>query len=254
MDSKPSRRFDNRAILGLVVLFLGVLLLIDNLGWLTFNLMDVIFSLPFLAIMIGIISITRGRSHVFGYMLIIVGAIFLLLQILNIQYNHERAFWSIVLISIGLTILLHNKRHNHYSWKHHHHWQEHLKTEQHEPWFRKSESNSDMIDEVNIFGGCERKITSRNFLGGTITSIFGGGTYDMRDCELAEGKVKIDLVYIFGGSKMIIPPHWKVHIQVISIFGGFSDKRSNLVNNESDNKELYLTGIAIFGGGEIKSF
>jgi predicted membrane protein len=254
MDSKPSRRFDNRAILGLVVLFIGVLLLIDNLGWLTFNIMDVIFSLPFLAIIIGIMTITRGRSLVFGYLLIIAGIVFLLLQIFNIQYNHERAFWSIVLISIGLTILLHNKRRSNHSWKHHHHWHNDKKSEHYEYWFKKSESTSDMIDEINIFGGCERKITSHNFLGGTITSIFGGGTYDMRDCELADGKIKIDIVYIFGGSKMIIPAHWKVHIEVISIFGGFSDKRSNLVNNESGNNEIFLTGVTIFGGGEIRSF
>jgi len=74
----------------------------------------------------------------------------------------------------------------------------------------------------------------------------------MLDCELAEGKNVIDVVTIFGGAKMLIPSDWKVHIEVVSIFGGFADKRRSF-EYSSANKELYITGIVIFGGGEIKN-
>jgi len=260
MDRKPARHFDNRAILGLVVLFFGVSLLAENLGWLNFNIFDIIFSLPGLALIIGIIVVSRRSNNVFGYVLLVMGALFVCLRILHMPYDFPRVFWSMVLISIGFTILFQNKHRNRYHWKHNHHWKHDYhwtdedKSRFHERWFDKSETSSDLIDEVNIFGGCERKIISHNFKGGKVTSIFGGAAYDFRDCELAEGNNVLDIVNIFGGTKLIIPSHWKVHIEVVSIFGGFSDKRTNLIIDESGNKELHLIGVVLFGGGEIKSF
>ena len=254
MDRKPSRHFDNRAILGLVVLFFGVLLLIENIGLVTFDIIDVIFSLPGIAMIIGIIIVTRRSNNIFGYVLLVVGTLFVCLRILHIPYDFPRVFWSMVLISVGVTILFQNKHHDRHYWRHHHHWDNTDKSFRHDKWFEKSETSLDMIDEVNIFGGCERKIISHNFMGGKVTSIFGGASYDFRDCELAEGKNILDIVNIFGGTKLIIPSHWKVHIEVVSIFGGFSDKRTNLVIDESGTKELHLIGVVLFGGGEIKSY
>jgi hypothetical protein len=96
---------------------------------------------------------------------------------------------------------------------------------------------------------------TRNFRGGETVSIFGGSVYDFTDCELAEGKNVLEVVNIFGGSKFIIPSHWSVHVEVVSIFGGFSDKRrSGSGLPDLSSRELYIKGVAIFGGGEIKSF
>ena len=254
MDLKTSKRFDKRAILGIVFLFIGVLFLTENLGWLSFNLQDVIFSLPALAIFIGIVTITRRGNNAFGYILVIVGTLFLTLRILNIPYDFHRIFWPFVLVTIGLTILFQNKRQSHHSWKNREHWADSEKWKKHEHWYEKPESSSDIIDEVNVFGGCERRITSKSFKGGKVTSIFGGATYDMRDCELADGKNVVDIVNIFGGTKLIIPAHWKVHVEVVSIFGGFADKRTNVIVDDSGTRELHFVGVVIFGGGEIKSF
>ncbi len=253
MDLKPTHRFDNRAILGLVLLLFGGLLLAENLRWLSFDILNVVFSLPFLAMFLGIIIVIRRSNNIFGYILLIVGALFVCLRVLNIPYDFPRVFWSIVLISVGVTILFQNKHHSRHAFKHHH-WHDSEKWKNHENWFVKSEYSSDEIDEINVFGGCERRFTSRNFKGGKITAIFGGAVYDMRDCELAEGVNVLDIVNIFGGTKLIIPSHWKVNIEVASIFGGFSDKRTNIVIDESGNKELHLVGVVIFGGGEIKSY
>lgn len=254
MDSKSTNRFNNRAILGIFLLFFGILLLIDNLGWFSFHLIDFIFSLPFLSILFGIIIITRSRNPFFGFVLIAVGVLSLILQLLNIQYDHGRAFLSVFLIAIGLSILFRHRQHPHHYWKHQRKWQEYENWKQHEHWFEKTETSSDIIDEVNIFGGCERKITSRNFKGGKVTAIFGGSSLDMRDCVLADGINTLDIVNIFGGTKLLIPSHWKVHIEIASIFGGFADKRTNIIVDEAGNKELHLVGFVFFGGGEIKSF
>jgi hypothetical protein len=42
-----------------------------------------------------------------------------------------------------------------------------------------------------------------------------------------------------------------VQVEVVSIFGGFSDKRhSSTIDRD---KKLIIKGVAIFGGGEIKT-
>ncbi|NJK98795.1 MAG: cell wall-active antibiotics response protein [Bacteroidales bacterium] len=84
---------------------------------------------------------------------------------------------------------------------------------------------------------------------------FGGSVYDFTESELADGKNVLEVVNIFGGTKFIIPSHWNVHVEVVSIFGGFADKRkAGITLPQNLSKELYIKGVAIFGGGEIKSF
>jgi hypothetical protein len=113
-----------------------------------------------------------------------------------------------------------------------------------------SEFSSDYIDDVNIFGGHNRILTGK-FYGGSIVSIFGGGKYDLRQTTPAEGSNTLEVVNIFGGSNLIVPSDWNVKIEVVAIFGGFSDKR--MVSNTSAEKRVIIKGIALFGGGEITS-
>lgn len=94
-----------------------------------------------------------------------------------------------------------------------------------------------------------------SFRGGKITSVFGGGTYDLTSAQLAPGINILDQVTIFGGSKLIVPNDWDIKIEVTAIFGGFSDKRGKLpVQTSISEKKLVIKGVAIFGGGEIISY
>ena len=78
----------------------------------------------------------------------------------------------------------------------------------------------------------------------------------MARAKLAPGKNYIDVLAIFGGLKLIVPEDWHVKIDVISIFGGFSDKhRLHPYNNDiQPNSELVIKGFVLFGGGDIRSF
>ncbi|RPI71247.1 MAG: hypothetical protein EHM47_10640, partial [Ignavibacteriales bacterium] len=112
----------------------------------------------------------------------------------------------------------------------------------------------DMIDDVAIFGGGNKVIYSDNFKGGSITAIFGGSEIDLTNCKLAEGTSVLDIVAIFGGSTIIIPKTWNVQLNVTPMFGGFSNKASKIPNLEIDkSRTLIVKGVAIFGGGEIKT-
>ena len=144
------------------------------------------------------------------------------------------------MIFAGLGILTH--KHEKKKWHH-----------RHRP--RKvvvSSGTDELIDEVAIFSGSERNITTDAFKGGNVTAVFGGNTFDFSNSQLAEGKNVLEMSLIFGGCKMIVPSDWNVKIEVATVFGGFIDKR--VVKFNPDNtKLLVIKGVAVFGGGEINS-
>ncbi|HWS00387.1 MAG TPA: LiaF domain-containing protein, partial [Prolixibacteraceae bacterium] len=113
--------------------------------------------------------------------------------------------------------------------------------------------NKDYLDETAIFGGRNMSLVSEHFRGGKITSIFGGSKINLLYCKPVEGCV-IDVVTIFGGTKIFVPENWNVKTEVVSIFGGFEDKRGNSVISRVDQSKIVVfKGSAIFGGGEIIS-
>jgi len=63
----------------------------------------------------------------------------------------------------------------------------------------------------------------------------------------------LDVLTIFGGTKIVVPSDWAVTIDVVSIFGGFADKRRSAhhINLIPENR-LVIKGFTIFGGGEVK--
>jgi predicted membrane protein len=123
--------------------------------------------------------------------------------------------------------------------------------------FGKSTDNisKDYIDDVAVFGGGTKVITSDNFKGGNITAIFGGSEIDLTACKLAEGNNVLNITAILGGTTLIVPKDWNVLLNVTSILGSFSNKirrEPNLVVDQS--KALIIKGVAMLGGGEVKSF
>jgi len=60
---------------------------------------------------------------------------------------------------------------------------------------------------------------------------------------------------VFGGTTIILPKEWDVVINVTSILGGFSNKA---IRNPSvvidQSRTLHIKGLAMFGGGEVKTY
>ncbi len=64
----------------------------------------------------------------------------------------------------------------------------------------------------------------------------------------------MDILAIFGGTTLIVPKDWKVTLDLVSVLGGFSDKRRRDPNIEyEEDKHLIIKGFILFGGGELKS-
>lgn len=236
MENREEWNPKSKLILAVFLIGAGILMLAHNFDLLPGNLHHAIFSWPMLLVVLGILQMVKHPNKTFGLVLISIGGFFLIPRIFPVSINFSQLFWPAIFVGIGILILFKGASGS-------------------KNWKNEGINSSEIIDEVNIFGGTERRMTTKNFRGGETVSIFGGSVYDFTDCEMAEGKNVLEVVNIFGGSKLIIPSHWNVHVEVVSIFGGFADKRKTGISiPENRNKELFIKGVAIFGGGEIKSF
>ena len=113
-------------------------------------------------------------------------------------------------------------------------------------------SSDDIMEVISIFGSAKRVVLSKDFKGGEVVSIFGSSEINLTNADFT-GKLVLDVVQIFGGTKLIIPPHWEVQSKTAAIFGGIEDKRS-LQGTGNPEKILVLEGTTIFGGVTISSY
>ena len=92
------------------------------------------------------------------------------------------------------------------------------------------------------------------FWGGSIVSIFGGAEVNLVESKIKKSPAVIDIFTSFGGTTIVVPQDWSIHLEVVSIFGGFADKRTSTVaTTGEDKKVLVVKGFTIFGGGVILS-
>jgi len=229
MEKSP---LHGRAIFGIVLVLFGLAMMAKSFDLVSPEVEHVLFSWPMLLAVLGVIFLITGNRNTTGIVLLLLGVIFLLPRFLDIPYSFHDIFWPVIFIVVGILILVKAFAHS---------------------GRKDTDVAPDQIDDVAILGGNERRINSKNFKGGKITSIFGGTQISFIDAELAEGEIVIDMFSLFGGCTLIIPKDWEVKVEVISILGGFADKR---IFGEADSGQkgvLIIKGMAIFGGGEIKS-
>ncbi len=238
--SKSKHTSLSRFFLALSFILAGSILIAEKTGFISNELFHMIFNWQVLVIAIGVVSIFKENNSIGGYIMILIGGIFLIPEFIDINFNTKQLFWPAILIGVGIIILFKglNK------------WPQINRDR-----FTKSDFNDlDMVDDNHIFGGGEFHITSENFKGGKINALFGGGTYDFRNAKLAEGVQVLDISLVFGGLEINIPAEWDVKVEVTSILGGFSNKTLSYSRPAEITGQLIIRGSAIFGGGEIKRY
>jgi predicted membrane protein len=252
-NSNLKRRENGRVVAGLILVGVGAVLLLRNTGY---PLPNWLFSWPIILILVGIYT---GIKHNFRnnawLILITIGCFFLFDRIVP-DLRLAPYFWPVLLIALGIIFILRPRRR---CWT------------QNEDFKKKigavntvsnsEDTNSNLITDnseymqVNsIFSGIKRNIVTKNFQGGKISCVFGGADIDLSQAEIT-GDVVIKFEVVFGGAKLIVPPHWTVQNEVDGVFHGVDDKRRyNASTDASSQKRLILKGSAVFGGIEIRSY
>lgn len=238
-SNTPNRHNRGRAIAGLIVVIAGTVLLAKQLGaampyWL--------FTWPMLLIAIGLYVGFRHSFRNPGWMIPTgIGLIFLLEHLVP-GIELKQYIWPIVIIAIGLFMIIRprGRRTGEY-WKN---WED-----------RNSQSLSDnAFESVTIFGGDKKQIISKDFKGGETVCAFGGVEINLTQADI-NGPATIEVVQLFGGTKIIVPPHWKVLTdELVCVFGSLEDKRQVAGSIVDGTKVLVIKGTCIFGGIELRSF
>ncbi|GGH17225.1 hypothetical protein GCM10011418_20030 [Sphingobacterium alkalisoli] len=104
----------------------------------------------------------------------------------------------------------------------------------------------------SIFGSSKKIILSKNFLGGSMTNIFGSTEINLLQADLHQ-PIVIDVFQLFGSTKIIVPPHWMVSTSISSILSENDDRRVIINHPFDENKNLYITGTSILGNVTIKN-
>ena len=217
------------SIIGIFIIIIGALFLLKNLGVLPQEFVWKIIGWQAILILIGIVLYFNSNKSV-GLTLIVVGIL-----------SWVPDIWPILIIALGVFVIIKNKT-NYFS----------------NTKVKNSHVNYDAnqtINDVSIFGGGKKNYQIDNFKGGNLTAIFGGSEIDLSDCTLADGSNKLNIFFLFGGSNIKVPSTWKVLIEVTPILGAFSDRRIIQQSQVFDNsKTLIISGVTIFGGGELKNY
>lgn len=237
--SEKKNAVDKRVLLGGILIVLGGLFLLNTMNVLDFRFTRVVFSWPFIMLVIGLFVLVNTEKKFLGGVLSGIGALFLIPRIFpQVDYDSSIII-PIFLIALGTYIILKRR-----------------KTDTGSEFSAYNlKINKDKIDDVSIFGGGTKIISSNNFQGGSITAIFGGSEINLINCQLAEGDNVLDVLCIFGGTTIILPKEWNVVINVTSVLGGFSNKairNPSIVIDQS--RTLHIKGLAMFGGGEVKTY
>ncbi|MBK6680787.1 MAG: hypothetical protein IPG53_12535 [Ignavibacteriales bacterium] len=233
-----------RILIGVGLILLGVLYFLKEVDIIGEQLNHVIFSLPTVVLIIGIILFVNSRRKSLAYLLMALGSVGMIIKSFNLDYSDFIV--PVILLALGFYII----------YRHVEKQREAELGSDTDSLRNQYRSEYDVLEEVSVFGGNKKIINSKNFRGGNITIIFGGSEIFLRDCELSDGENVLDLFVIFGGCDLTVPSNWNVKIDVVSLFGGFSSKRYNYSKSDDvdENKTLVIKGLVLFGGGEMKVF
>ena len=221
---------------GVLIGLIGVVILLDNLNIVAAGQLYRFW--PLILVAFGLMNFFGRGSRIWGAILVGFG---LLLQLDRLAIIHLTwgMIWGLVLIAVGAAVL----------------WGSLVAQRLRLPLPDPNADPSVLSDNV-VFGGIERRITTKDFRGGVATAIFGGIELDLSEADMQQNEARLEVNAIFGGIELRVPYHWHVVARGTPIFGGFVDKtrlRNAGDSNDPQQKTLVLTGSAIFGGVDVKN-
>ncbi len=247
------------AFAGLILLLIGSIFLLNNLG--VFYIEDVRKYWPVLLIVAGVahlfFSRHGARSFIWSGMLVTIGGLLLANNFGYIHVNVAEIIWPVAMIFMGILFLLRARRGG--------------------PGFAgmpgcgggsggaaggnpagagpsgAGPANPNVLDEVAVFGGIQRRVDSQDFEGGELSSVFGGIELDMRGANTKRDEIVIEANAVFGGIELLLPDRWNVTVRGAGIFGGYEDKTHPPANPAEKRTHLTITGSAVFGGVSVRN-
>jgi hypothetical protein len=280
----PPRNNKSANIVGAVIVFLGLALLLKNLSlgiWFPRWIFGWEMILIIIGLVIGVNSQFKKKSSI---ILISIGSLFLLKDLMDLSFG--RVIVPLGAIILGIYLIMRNRSHtpppippmptptpekDEFDWdKRVTETDRDIDGSFQSPFDRTETSaapkqaydqkqgqgytyeGENYIKVDSVFGNATKIIFSKNFLGGTMTNVFGSTKINLLQSDIQQ-PVALDIFQLFGSTKIIVPPHWIIATTVSSILSENDDRRVILTNISDQNKCLYITGTSIFGNITIKN-
>ncbi len=222
-------------LLGIILIAIGTLVLLANLGQLPFAL-HLHQWWPLILIVLGVVHLYNNRNifDFSGLFLILLGGIFLAATLRVICWGTIWRFWPALLILLGISII-----------------------------FRRhpvplalggrsaAGSNDSTVQVTNILSGSDRRVTSQEFKGGDVQNILGGTKIDLLEAKLAAGDWLLTVSTILGGIEIFVPRDWNIVVQPTNMLGGVDDRTRQAP--AAGGGKLVIKASALLGGIDIKN-
>lgn len=224
------QRITGRMVWGVVVLTLGVLWTLDNLGQV--NASEITRWWPLIPLGWGLLLLSgaNGRRKVrAGWIWTAVGAL-AILKPLHLANADLFDYWPLLLVFIGGSLVWR-------AWK------------GSDP--SVSRASGPRIDASAILAGTQRKVVTDQFAAAEVNAVIAAMTLDLRPAKLVDGKGEVDVYAMWGGIDLMVPKEWRVVSEVTPILGVFQD--ATVVPEDPNAPTLVVRGSVVMGGIEVRN-
>ena len=151
--------------------------------------------------------------NVFGGFVLVLFGVLLLLDNMGIADFGDmvRSYWPLLLIVWGASILLRKKRP--------HPYQQQYEQPAAPPSDYSFVMDGDIINQSEVFGDTHIVVTSQNFMGGSVSTVFGDCNINLSKAVFGQGEFTLRIHTVFGDSRLILPNDAVVSLSANSTFG-----------------------------------
>jgi predicted membrane protein len=233
----------SHVVFGIIVLLLGILFLLENLGFVYIR--DIWQFWPVILIGVGIARVFESHDlhgTIGGVIIAGIGLIFMANSLGYLPWYLWSRLWPVLLIGGGLLMILRG-----FSWGGH--W-----SGPHSFVDESSSTSENVLKEEVVFGGINRRVDSQDFQGGRATAVFGGVEIDLRKASTTKDIIEIHADAVFGGVEIMVPETWDVTVRGAGVLGGYEDKTHPVPMVEGVKRpRLIIRGSAVFGGVTVRN-
>jgi hypothetical protein len=221
-------------IIGLIIMFVGVVLTLDVLQLV--NARDILRFWPVALLAFGVANLTQASdrgSLLRGGLMTFFGGWWLLTTLHVLPSHSWRLFWPLLLVLGGAALVAQTmQRHT-------------------DP--PRGDENQ-RVNIIGILGGGNRTSNANPFRGGDLVAIMGGGQVDLRRAVIPPGEQAIiDIMSMMGGFEIIVPDTWAVDDRTMPIMGGVGNDTRVAPQPGVAPPTLVLRGVMFMGGVNIRN-
>lgn len=259
-SSERPTPLSTRIVLGGIVVAIGVLLLLGNLGWLDAH--SVLRSLWPLALVVAGAAMLRDSRHRRGnpwpWVLITAGIWIFADNMDWIAIN----IWDLIVPGILLYIgarLIYRSSEKSRSSKHDAEGNEasdgnpsmDAQPQPEQVRIPYADKSSEFVRAFAFMSYSDLHPVMRPLRGGDLSAVMGGIKLDLRDTGMEGDEAVLDVFTFWGGIEILVPPDWTISNKVTTLVGGFVDSRRP--TNVIPTKMLIIRGFNLMSGIEVKS-